>query len=59
MKIKIGSYLAQDLSDAAKKRSTTVETFIEQILSTAMLVEKYLTDEDSEAMKVIYRKYLD
>lgn len=59
MKIKFKRFLAQDLADAAKKRSITVETLIEQILSTAMLVERFLTDEDSEVIKAIYAKYLD
>lgn len=58
MEIKIKNHLKEDLIISSKKRNITIELLIEQILSTAMLVESYLTSEDSKKITDIYKKYI-
>lgn len=55
----MNSKLLKDLEISAKKRSVSVDLLIEQILSTAMLHEEYLTDKDNDAIKAIYKKYIN
>jgi len=58
MKIKLPTYLEQDLIEAAIKRKIPTQDFIIQILSTGMLVEKHISLEDNEKIMAIYKKYL-
>jgi len=55
---KLNKILLRDLVVAANKRSITTDELIEQILSTAMFHEKYLTDDDNHAIIAIYKKYI-
>lgn len=55
---KLSSHLLRDLAIAANNRSIATDELIEQILCTAMLHEKYLTDEDNLAIIAIYQKYM-
>jgi len=59
MKIKITPRLERDLITSARKRRTSVEDLIIDILGSQMLVEMFLTKDDSEAIKAIYRKYIN
>ena len=50
--------LLRDLEAAALKRSISVETLIEQILSTAMFHELFITDDDQKIFNDVYKKYI-
>jgi hypothetical protein len=51
-------HLLRDLEAAARKRSISVETLIEQILSTAMFHELFITDDDQKTIDNVYKKYI-
>jgi len=52
------AYLFKDLEFSARKRGISIGELIDQILSTAMLHEKFLTEEDDKAILKIYKKYM-
>jgi len=59
MKIKLPHNLERDLISYAKKRHSSVECLIIDILGSQMLVERFLTKGDSDAIKAIYNKYIN
>jgi len=59
MKIKLPQSLERDLISYARKRRTSVESLIIDILGSTMLVEQFLTKGDSDVIKAIYKKYLN
>ncbi len=56
--IEIEVTLLADLIGTANQRRIPAQLFIEQILSTQMLIEKHISPDDNKIIMDIYRTYL-
>lgn len=59
MKIEINDkQLYAGLKAAAKKRNISVAQLVDQILCTELFIDKFLTKDDHDQIKTIFKKYL-